>query len=214
MLAATPDFTLEAQQLLRADGLFNWSTVTLLALVIYVYSVEVERRNWNAIIAGLVFWLMDWCNEIANALVLHFTDRAALWTVTGQSSFVLLIGLTTEISLFFAINGIVFTKFLPRDKRTKILGMPNRLAIGLLLSIVSVAVELLLYADGIFHWEYWWWNVASFPVIIVFGYLTFYLVTAWVYDMDSRARQLKVLGTLASIVSCAILLFGVILGWI
>ena len=32
--------------------MFDWSTVTLLALVVYVYAVEVERRNWSAILAG------------------------------------------------------------------------------------------------------------------------------------------------------------------
>jgi hypothetical protein len=40
---------------------------------------------------------MDWANEIVNALVLHFNGHAALWTVTGSSSFVILIGLTIEI---------------------------------------------------------------------------------------------------------------------
>ena len=47
----------------------------------------------------------------------------------------------------------------------------------------------LLHADGVFHWYYWWWNVATFPVIVVFGYLTFYVVAFIVYDMPSRERQ-------------------------
>jgi hypothetical protein len=85
VLAAVPVFTREAERLLRAPGHFNWSTVTLLALVVYVYAVEVERSNWSAILAGLVFWLMDWLNEIVNALVLHFDGHAALWTVTGST---------------------------------------------------------------------------------------------------------------------------------
>jgi hypothetical protein len=46
-------FTREAERLLRAPGHFNWSTVTLLALVVYVYAVEVERANWSAVLAGL-----------------------------------------------------------------------------------------------------------------------------------------------------------------
>ena len=76
--------------------MFDWSTVTLLALVVYVYAVEIERRNWSAILAGLAFWLMDWANELINALVLHFNGDAALWTVTGHSSYVILIGLTSR----------------------------------------------------------------------------------------------------------------------
>ncbi len=194
--------------------MFHWSTVTLLALVVYVYAVEVERANWSAILAGLTFWLMDWANEIVNALVLHFNGHAALWTVTGSSSFVILIGLTIEISLFFAINGIVFTKLLPADRSVRILGLPNRWALAIGLSLVSVAVELLLHADGVFHWYYWWWNVASFPVIVVFGYLTFYVVTFWVYDMPQRMRQLQAVGSLAALVLTAGLVFGPLLGWI
>ena len=137
---------------------------------------------------------MDWFNEIANALVLHFDGHAALWTVTGHTSFLILIGLTVEISLFFAINGIIFTKLLPADRGARILGLPNRWAIAIGLSLVSVGVELLLHADGVFHWHYWWWNVASFPVIVVFGYLTFYVVAFTVYDAPRRARQLQIVG--------------------
>jgi len=213
-MAAATSFTREAQHLLRQAGLFNWSTVTLLALVVYVYSVEVERANWSAVLAGIAFWLMDWANELANALVLHFNGHAALWTVTGVSSYVILIGLTVEISLFFAINGIIFAKLLPKDRAVRILGLPSRWAMAIGLSLVSVGVELLLHADGVFHWYYWWWNVASFPVIVVFGYLTFYVVAFWVHDMSDRARQLRVVGALAGLDLLAGLVFGPLLGWI
>ena len=213
MSSATP-VTRQAEHLLRAPGLFNWSTVTLLALVVYVYAVEIERANWNAVLAGLAFWLMDWVNEIANALVLHFDGSAPLWAVTGTSSYVILIGLTIEISLFFAINGVIFAKLLPADPRARILGVPNRWALAIALSLVSVGVELLLHADGVFHWHYWWWNVASFPVIVVLGYLTFYVVAFWVHDMRERARQVRVVAALATFDLAAGIVFGPILGWI
>ncbi len=200
--------------MLRAPDRFDWSTVTLLALAVYVYAVEVERANWDAILAGAAFWLMDWANEIANALVLHFNGDAALWTVTGHTSFLILIGLTVEISLFFAINGVIFAKLLPRDRAVRILGLPNRWAISIGLSLVSVGVELLLHADGVFHWHYWWWNVASFPVIVVLGYLTFYVVAFTVYDMRERSRQLSIVGSLAALDLAAGLVFGPLLGWI
>ena len=213
-MVAVTTFTREAEHLLRRPGELDWSTVTLLALVVYVYAVEIERRNWSAILAGLAFWFMDWANELINALVLHVGGDAALWTVTGHSSYVILIGLTVEISLFFAINGIIFTKLLPADRRTRILGVPNRWALAIFLSVVSVGVELLLHADGVFHWHYWWWNVASFPVIVVFGYLTFYVVCFWVYDMDDRRRQIAVVATLGAIDLLAGLALGPVLGWI
>jgi hypothetical protein len=214
IVASIPEFTREAQHLLRAPGLFDWSTVTLLALAVYVYAVEVERANWSVVLAGLAFWLMDWLNEIINALVLHFDGHAALWTVTGRSSFVILIGLTVEISLFFAINGVVFAKLLPAERSARILGLPARWAMAVALSIVSVGVELLLHADGVFHWYYWWWNVASFPVIVVFGYLTFYAVSFTVFYMPRRARQLQAVGLLAGVDLIGGLVFGPLLGWI
>jgi len=214
VLASIPDFTREAQHLLRAPDKFDWSTVTLLALVVYVYAVEVQAQRWSAVLAGLAFWLMDWFNEIVNALVLHFDGHAALWTVTGRSSYVILIGLTIEITLFFAINGIVFTKMLPAERSVRILGLPNRWALSIGLSLVSVGVELLLHADGVFHWYYWWWNVASFPVIVVLGYLTFYVVSFTVYDMPRLARKVGVVGALASLDLIAGLVFGPLLGWI
>lgn len=209
-----PWFSREAERLLRAPGLFDWSTIPLLALAVYVYAVEVERENWDVLLAGLAFWLMDWANEIANGLVLHFSRRAALWTVTGHTSFLILVGLTVELTLFFAINGVVFAKLLPADRDRRILGLPNRWAFALALSIVSVAVEMLLHADGVFHWYWWFWNVATFPVIVVFGYLTFYVVAFWVHDMADRARQIRVVGTLATLDAFALLVFGVALGWL
>jgi hypothetical protein len=209
-----PQFTVQAEHALRASGHFDWSTITLLGLAVYVYAVEVQRGDWDVVLAGLAFWLMDWVNEIANALVLHFDGHAALWTVTGSSSFVILIGLNIEISLFFLINGVVFAKLLPADRDARILGVNNRWALSIALSVVSVGVELLLHALGVFHWYYWWWNVASFPVIVVLGYLTFYVVSFWVHDMAGVARKARVVGALAALNVLAGLVFGVVLGWI
>jgi hypothetical protein len=211
--AGVPQFTREAEHLLRAPGLFEWSTITLLALAVYVYAVEVQRANWDVVLAGACFWLMDWANEIVNALVLHFNGHGALWTVTGHTSFLILIGLTVEITLFFAINGVVFAKLLPADRAARMLGLPSRWVMAVTLSLVSVGVELLLHADGVFHWYYWWWNVASFPVIVVFGYLTFYVVAFMVFYAQ-RARQIQIVGALAGLDLLAGLLFGPLLGWV
>ena len=82
----------------------------------YVYAVEVERRRWDIILAGLAFWLMDWFNELVNSAIFHASDRAPLWTVTGDTSFLILIGLNIEICLLFLISGIVFVKSLPPQR--------------------------------------------------------------------------------------------------
>ena len=77
-MPAVTQFTREAQHILRDGSQFEWSTVALLGLVIYVYSVEIERRRWDIVLAGLAFWLMDWFNELVNSAVLHATGRAAI----------------------------------------------------------------------------------------------------------------------------------------
>ena len=213
MLGVT-DFTLEAQRLLRDPAQFKWYVVTLLILVLYVYSVEVERRRWDIVLAGLAFWLADWINEIVNSLILHFSHRAALWTVTGDTAYLVLIGLTIEISFMFAISGIVFAKSLPADRHLKLLGMPNRLAIGLGFSVFAVFVEVLLKGTGYFHWDYWWWNWPFVLPIVVFGYLWFFLIAAYVYDLPDNRRRLRVVGAMAGLVAAALIAFGPILNWI
>lgn len=214
MALAVTDFTLEAERILRDPSLFKWYVVTLLVLVLYVYAVEVERRRWDVVLAGVAFWLADWINEIANSLVLHFSDRAALWTVTGDTAYLVLIGLSVEISMMFALAGVVYVKSLPADRSLRILGMPNRLAIGLGFSVFAVAVELLLHATGFFHWEYWWWN-ETFPFpIVVFGYLWFFLVAAYVYDRPDDRSRVRVVAAVASIVTVALVVFGPLLEWI
>ncbi len=213
-LTAVTDFTVQAQHLLRDEHQFKWYVVTLLTLVIYVYAVEVERRRWDVILAGLAFWFADWINEIVNSLILHFSHRAALWTVTGDTAYLILIGLTIEISLMFAISGVIYAKSLPEDPKAKLLGMPNRLTIGLGFSIFATFVEVLLHGTGYFHWEYWWWNFPGVPLIIVFGYLWFFLIAGYVYDRPDDRSRLRIVGAMAAIVILSVLVFGVVLEWI
>ena len=66
MSPAVVQYVHDAERILRDSSQFKWYTVTLLVLVMYVYSVEVERRRWDIVFAGLAFWLADWFNEIVN----------------------------------------------------------------------------------------------------------------------------------------------------
>jgi hypothetical protein len=200
MIAAITDATREAQGLLRDGSQFEWSTVALLGFALYVYAVEVERKRWDIVLAGLAFWLMDWFNELVNSGILHASDRSALWTVTGDTSYLILIGLTIEISLLFLISGVVFVKQLPADRSLRILGIPNRWFLAIGFSVFCVVIELFLESTGYFHWDYWWWNTPFVPLIVIFGYLTFFGIAAWVYDMGTdHRRQLRVVGTLAAV---------------
>jgi len=197
---AVTDAAQEALRILRDGSTFEWSTVAFLGLVFYVYAVEVERRRWDIVLAGLAFWFMDWFNELVNSAIFHATDRAPLWVVTGDTSYLILIGLGIEISFLFLVAGIVFVKQLPADRDMRILGVPNRLSLVFAFSCLCVAVEVFLESTGYFTWEYWWWNTPFVPLIVVFGYMTFFGIAAWVYDMgDDRRRQLRVVGTLAAV---------------
>lgn len=206
--------TLEALRQLRDPHMFQWYAVALLAFVIYVYANEVERARWDIVAAGLAVWLADWFNELINAIILHVSHRAPLWVVTGPTAYQILVGLNLEITFMFAIGGIVYAKLLSPERSTRILGIPNRLAVALGLSLTSVAVELFLHSTGSFHWTYWWWNVASFPVIIVFGYLWFFLYAAWVFDAPSARSRWTRVAALAAIDLAIGLVFGVALGWL
>ena len=214
MIAVATGFTAEAQELLRDETQFKWYVVALLILVLYVYAVEVERRRWDIVLAGAAFWLADWINEIVNSLILHFGDRAALWTTTGDTAYLILIGLTIEISFMFAIAGVVYAKVLPADRHAKLLGMPNRLTIALGFSIFAVFVEVLLNGTGYFHWDYWWWNFPFVFPIVVFGYLWFFLIAAYVYDLSDNRARVRVVGGMAAVVATALIVFGWVLEWI
>ena len=158
----------EALSILRNPTLtFQWYVISLFALIVYVYAVEIERQNWSLILAGLAFWGMDWFNEIWNGLVFHFTQYAPVWGAPGKTAYLILIGLNIEICFMFAIAGIVFSKMLPRDKHLKIFGLNNRLLIAITGSIFCVFVEILLNQANALTWDYPWWSIeramADFP---------------------------------------------------
>ncbi len=209
-----PQSTLQILQVLRDGSHFQWYVIPLLSLVFYVYVVEVEKRSWSLVLAGLAFWGMDWFNEIWNALVLHFTGYAPVWGTPGSSAYVILAGLNIEIMFMFAIAGIVWTKMLLPDKEARILGINNRWFVALAGSAFSVFVEYLLNSVGALTWEYAWWNRGAPWLIFIFGYLTFFIVAFWVYDMDSLRRKVQVVGALWALDILALLLFGGVLGWI
>jgi uncharacterized membrane protein len=204
----------QALAILRDPSTFQWYVIPLFALVVYAYTVEVEKRNWSLVYAGLAFWGMDWFNEIWNGLVFHFTNYAPVWGAPGKTAFLLLIGLNIEISFMFAIAGIAFSKMLPTDKKMKVLGIPNRLFFAITGSIFCVIVELLLNAAGALTWDYTWWNVGAPWLIFLIGYLPFFLVAFWVFDMTSMRRKAITTGSILGFDLICLVLFAGILNWI
>ena len=204
----------QAMHVLRDASQFQWYVIPLFALVTYVYAVEVERRRWDLVFAGLAFWGMDWFNEIWNGLVFHFTDYAPVWGTPGKSAYVILVGLNIEICFMFAVAGVAFAKMLPQDRTLKILGVPNRLFFAVSNSIFCVVVEILLNAAGALTWDYRWWNLGAPWLIFLVGYLPFFLVSFWVFDMASVKKQAAVTGAILGFDALCLVLFGALLGWI
>ena len=208
------DATLRALKILRDGSQFQWYVIPFLMLVLYVYAVEIERKNWSLVLAGLAFWGMDWFNEIANGLFFHFTQYAPIWGAPGRTAFLILIGLDIEICFMFACAGIVVAKTLPADRRTKIAGLPNRWFVALCGSAFCVVVELFLNGVGALTWDYWWWNVRMPWLIFLFGYLTFFVVSFWVYDMPTIRQKVRTVGAIFAFDAVCLVVFAGMLEWI
>ena len=205
---------LEALSILRDGSQFQWYVIPLFALVVYVYANEIERRNWSLVFAGLAFWGMDWFNEIWNSLVFQFTQYAPVWGAPGKTAYLIMIGLNIEICFMFAIAGIAFSKMLPDDKSQKILGLPNRIAIAIGGAAFCVFVEVLLNSIGALTWDYAWWSTRSPWLIFLFGYLHFFLVSFWVFDMETVKKKAITVGAIFAFDILLVVVFGVILNWI
>jgi len=204
----------QALAILRDGSQFQWYVVVLLAFAFYVYTVEVEKRNWSLVLAGLAFWGMDWFNEIWNALVMHFTGYAPVWGAPGKTAYLILVGLNIEIMFMFAVSGIIWTKMLLPDRKTKIIGLPNRWVVAIAGSAFCVFVEYLLNGVGALTWDYPWWNRSAPWLIFLFGYLTFFVVAFWVFDMKTLKAKLIAVGTIWAVVIASLILFIPILHWI
>jgi hypothetical protein len=208
------EFSLQALAILRDASQFKWYVIPLLSIVFYIYTTEMEKKNWSLVLAGLAFWGMDWFNEIWNALVFHFTGYAPVWGAPGNTAFLILIGLNIEIMFMFAIAGIVWAKMLPPDRKTKILGIPNRAFIAVAGAIFCVIIEILLNAANALTWEYSWWSASTPWLIFLFGYLTFFVMAFWVFDMKTIKSKLITVGTIWGVVIVSLIVFIPILKWI
>jgi hypothetical protein len=204
----------QALSILRDPSQFEWYVVPILVLVIYVYNVEVGKRNWNLVFAGLALWGMDWFNEIWNALVFHFTQYAPVWGAPGDTAYLILIGLNIEICMMFFILGIVAAHTLPEDKHAKILGLPNRILYAIGYSILAVFIEILLNAAGALTWDYSWWAIEAPWLIFLIGYLPFFLVCFWVHDLETVKKKAVTVGLILAFDALCLILFGAILKWI
>ncbi len=176
----------------RSTDNFNWTFITLLALVVCgVYIPQIKKKNYNGIAAALALYGVHWFYEIMNAVIAHFSGYA-LWTVSPEStSFILLIGVSWELSLMFSVAGFM-ADLMPADKNKKILGMNNRIAFAIGNAAFFSIFEIFLASTPAFIWVYKWWG--ALPVFIT-TYIPFFLAANLIYDKP-RKTQIKFLAAL------------------
>ena len=110
---------------LRSIENLQWYVVPLFVFVIYLYVNEIEKKNWSAVLIGICTFFGEAVWEMFNALVLHFSGYAALWSTPGKSAYIIYAGLNVEIASFFAIAGLIVVKSLPEDKELKSVDFPT-----------------------------------------------------------------------------------------
>ncbi|MDL2236124.1 hypothetical protein LJC07_08345 [Christensenellaceae bacterium OttesenSCG-928-L17] len=183
-----------AKAAVRSVENFNWTFIALLAFVVYVYASEFEKKNYKGIAAGLSLYMVHWFYEIMNA-VIGGVSGYALWTVSPEStSFILLIGVSWELSMMFSIAGLATSKLLPDDPKKKIFGINNRWLFAILNAALFSAIEIFLATTPAFIWVYPWWG--TLPVFIT-TYIPFFLAAFLVPDCKPRTQKLFIGGLFA-----------------
>lgn len=183
-----------AKEAVRDPSNFNWTFIALFAFAVMMYVDAVQKKDYRAIAAALMLYSVHWLYEIANAVICHFTGYA-LWTVSPEStSFILLIGVSWELSMMFAIAGFM-SRLLPKDKDMKILGMNNRVAFAIGTAAFFSVVEIFLAWTPAFIWVYPWWG--AIPVFLT-TYIPFFLAAYLIYDREPKTQKRWIL-SLASI---------------
>lgn len=204
-----PELTDQALSILRNPDTFQWYFIPLLAFVVYVYFNEIQKKNWRGVAAGLSLYMVHWLYEIANALIRHLTGHA-LWTVPAGTSYLLLVGVGWELSMMFAVAGLIFSKILPEDPKLKLFGVNNRILFAILNAGFFSVFEIFLATTPAFHWVYPWWG--AFPVFVTV-YIPFFLAANLSYDWPP-ARQRRFIGSLALVNAVLLLVFAGLLKWI
>jgi len=204
-----PGVTGQALAILRNGDHFQWYVITFLALVMYIYTTEISKKNWKVIAAGLALYMVHWLYEILNALIQHFSGHA-LWTVPTGTSFLLLVGVGIELSLMFSVAGVVLSKILPEDPKMKILGINNRLFFAILNAAGFSIIEIFLAKTPAFAWVYPWWG--ALPVFVTV-YIPFFLAAFYCHDWEPGTQKTFIL-TLLGINVVMLVVFAGILKWI
>ncbi|MBP5090955.1 MAG: hypothetical protein J6328_00115 [Bacilli bacterium] len=195
----------------RSTENFNWTFIFILAVVFYVYWSEIHKKNWKVVQAGLALYGVHWLYEIMNAII-GKASGYPLWSVSNESTtFILLIGVSWELSMMFMLAGIISYKMLPEDSNKryfaseKFKGIDCKLVGAISMALLFALVESFLAAtsNGSFIWVYKWWGVL--PVFIT-TYIPFFLAANYVPNMKPRNRNIFLISEWALVAILLIIL--------
>ncbi|MCR5229460.1 MAG: hypothetical protein K6D03_04975 [Solobacterium sp.] len=201
----------------RSTENFNWTFIFILAVVFYVYWSEINKKNMQAVTAGLALYGVHWLYEIGNAVIGHVSGYP-LWSVSNESTtFILLIGVCWELSMMFSLAGIISFKMLPHDRSRRYFakngrgGIDCRLAGALQMALLFALFESFLAgtSNHSFIWVYRWWGVI--PVFIT-TYIPFFLASNYVPDMEPKKRMRFLIGewSLVAVLLAVLIPMGII----
>jgi hypothetical protein len=204
---------------LRDLTMLRWYVIPLLAFVFYVYIREIKEarqsKNWNAVLAGLTIFGVDFFNETWNGWIMYLTQRSAFWTTPGDTALRTLVGWNIEIMFMFLLLGIIYYHTLSESKKEKILGMPEKWFWAIGYSAFCVFIECLLNIGGLLVWEYPFWNLSlkGIWLIFLFGYFTFFCFAILVISLKKLKTKIMTVGIIYAVpILMNILAIG-FLGW-
>ncbi len=211
--------TLKALDGLRDLSMIKWYVIPLLAIVFYVYAKEIRLArssgNWNAVLAGLTIFGVDFFNETWNGWVMHLTQRSAFWTTPGDTALRTMVGWNIEIMFMFLLVGIIYYYTLSESTTEKILGIPEKWFWAIGYSVFCVFVECLLNYGGHLVWEYPFWKrtFGGVWLIFLFGYFHFFVAAIIVISLKSLKNKIATVSAIYSVpIVMNVIAFG-FLGW-
>lgn len=216
------DASLRALTGLRDPLTWKWYAIPLLAIVFYVYAVEIRKARqsgeWNAVFAALTVLGMDFLNETVNGWILVLSGRSALWTTPGDTALRLFVGWNLEILFMFALSGFVYFYTLSPTgtaRSPRVLGLPERWFWAIAYSVFCVVVELFLNRGGHLVWEYPFWNASPAGVVLIFlfGYFHFYVAALLVVGAARLRTKVIAVAVMYGLATLLNLVGLGLLGW-
>jgi hypothetical protein len=190
---------------LRDLSMIKWYIIPLLAIVFYIYTREIKEaqktKDWNAVLAGLTIFGVDFFNETWNGWVMYLTQRSAFWTTPGDTALRTLVGWNIEIMFMFLLLGIIYYHTLSESKKAKILGLPEKWFWAIGFSVFCVFIECVLNIGGQLVWEYpfWYLSFKGVWLIFFFGYFHFFCFAILVISLKSMKAKLTTVGIIYAV---------------